>query len=91
MFSIDTKENNAIIGDFFNENFNTLENYKHIEKNYELILDLKTFARYKSGEKKNQFISEMIKDKHFDKLNEYENFKSSSLILLIDDIFLNFV
>jgi len=90
MFNIDTKNNNAIIGDFLNEHFNTLENYKQIEKNYELILDLKTFARYKSGEKKNKIIIEMIKDKHFDKLKEYKNFKSSSLILLIDDIFFEF-
>lgn len=86
---IKNKGSNAIIGGYFNENFTTFEKFKEIQKEYQLILDIKTFIRYSPCENSSKILN-IIKTKYSDNCAIYPFLKCSTLILLIDKIFFEF-
>jgi len=86
---IKNKESNAIIGKYFLEYFTTFEKFKEIEKEYQLILDIKTFIRYSPCENASKILN-IIKQEYSDNFEIYPFLKCSTLILLIDQIFFEF-
>jgi len=86
---IKEQEKNILIGNYCDKNFITFEKFYKIKNNYDIVLDIKTFARYLIQDENttNLLKEDEILEKHSENLNEYPNYNYNLFILIVDKIF----
>jgi len=83
---INKSNSNYIIGNYYNNSFLTRQKLGSYEKQFNVLIDFKTFIRLTYSKENMRFIKD-IEDKYWNKLKELSEFKINKLILLVDFVF----